>query len=279
MYRVVPLLITLMPGLLFASSATAQSFDDLPDSVEEANNPPALPPTAPELPRAKGYEFDGVAKKIRSERAYQMEFNFRGRWVTVPRSILDVWYYDSDDDDWAYIERRPRIKGYALGVEFVVKGDSANGFFFAEFMDSEMETGYWDDVEEPPDHLDGDFLAPSAGLGLIAFGADYAYEAHLIRPSDTQGRFGLSYLIGGGLGMGIMTGKLDRWGPDDDGNPSYKLFLDGADPVDNKDLPRVYPIVDVNTGLRVNLGNRMVFRFEGGLHTLLYYGMTAGVMF
>jgi hypothetical protein len=274
MYRVVPLLITLLPAL-----AVAQDFDDLPDSPDEIVVPPAAPPSAPELPRSRGYTFDGVSQKIRNERAYQMEFNFRGRWVTVPKSILDVWYYDIGDENWAYIDRRPRIKGYALGVEFVVKGDSANGIFYAEFMDSEMETGYWDDVEEPPDHLDGDFLAPSAGLGLIAFGADYAYEAHLISPRDTQGRFGLSYLIGGGLGMGIMTGRLDRWGPDEDGNPSYKRYLDGDDPDENKDLPRVYPIVDVNTGIRINLGNRLVWRIEGGLHTLLYYGMSAGVTF
>jgi hypothetical protein len=208
-----------------------------------------------------------------------MEFNFRSRWVTIPKSVLDIWYYDIQDDNWAYIEQRPRVKGYALGVEFVVKGESANGLFYAEFMDSEMPDGYWDDVEEPPDHLDGDFLDPSPGFGIITWGANYAYEGHLIRTRDTQGRFGLSILVGGGLGMGVMTGRMDRWGPDDEGNPSYKRYLDGIPADEDKRLPRVYPMVDVNTGLRFNFGDRIVFRAEGGLHTLIYMGATAGVMF
>ena len=84
-----------------------------------------------------------------------------------------------------------------------------------------------------------------------------------------------------------MTGSLDRWTADASpaayentaGNPAYKQYLDGVPPLDNKSLPRVYPMVDINTGLRFNLADRVVFRFEGGLHTIPYYGMSAGVAF
>ncbi len=264
MHRVATLAISLLAAPALAQEPTV------------AGEAPA--PTV-EVPKAKEYRFKGVAPRVRDHRAFAMEFGFRSRIVSVPRSVMDIWFYDIDNPDWAYVEPRPNIIGYALGVEWVLKSNSANGIFWAEFMDSEMDAGYWDDIEEPPDHLDGDFLAPSPGLGLVAFGSDYAYEAHLVRTRDTRGVFGLSFLMGGGLGLGIMTGRLDRWGPDDDGNPSYKRFLDGAPPDENKQLPRVYPIIDVNSGLRFNFGDRVVFRVEGGLHTLVYYGATAGVMF
>lgn len=276
MYRVVALAISLSIASLSAGSACAQSVDDLPDSPGEvATTAPKIEPTVPQ----RGYRFDGVAPKTRDRRAFAMEFGFRSRAVSIPKSVMDIWFFDIEDPNWAYIERRPRIVGYALGFEWILKSDSANGIFYAEFLDSSMRTGYWDDVEEPADHLDGEFIAPSPGFGIVTIGADYAYEAHMIRTRDTQGRFGLSFLVGGGLGVGLMTGRLDRWGPDDDGNPSYKRFLDGIPADDDKPLPRVYPMVDVNAGLRFNFGDRVVFRAEGGLHSLVYFGGSAGVMF
>lgn len=226
-----------------------------------------------------GYSLESIASTPAHDRQFDMEVSVRVRAVTVPRSVLDVWYFNKDSDDWAYIEDRPKISGHAVGLEYALKGASANGIFYAEFVDSAMTDGYWDDIEEPADHLDGDYLSPSKGLGLIAFGADYAYEAHLVKMADTEGRFGLSFLVGGGLGLGILAGRLDRWGPDDQGNPSYKRYLDGLPPDSDKQVPRVYPMVDVNAGLRFNLGDRAVVRLEGGLHTLLYYGTSVGVMF
>ena len=273
MYRVLAAasLLSILP-----SYAHAQDDElDLPDGPGTFDSE-----TMPENPLAnKRYRFDGVAPAQRDHRGFDMEFGFRGRWVTIPKSVLDIWYFDIQDDNWAYIDQRPRVKGYALGVEYIVKGESANGIFYAEFLDSEMKEGYWDDYEEPADHLDGDFLAPSPGFGIVAFGANYAYEAHIVRVRDTQNRFGLSFLVGGGLGMGIMTGVMDRWGPDAEGNPAYKRYLDGVPPDEDKRLPRVYPMVDVNAGLRLNFGDRLTFRFEGGLHSLAYFGMSTGVAF
>lgn len=225
------------------------------------------------------WSLESVAGTPTHDRSFDMEVGVRVRAVSVPRSVLDIWYFGKDDADWAYIEDRPRISGTAVGLEYVLRGASANGLFYAEFVDSGMTDGYWDDIEEPADHLDGEYLSPSRGLGLVAFGADYAYEAHLVKTADTEGRFGLSVLIGGGLGLGVLAGRLDRWGPDDQGNPAYKRFLDGLPPDSDKEVPRVFPMVDVNAGLRFNLGDRASIRLEGGLHTLLYYGTSVGVTF
>ncbi|MBT3222920.1 MAG: hypothetical protein HN348_27905, partial [Proteobacteria bacterium] len=152
--------------------------------------------------------------------------------------------------------------------------------FYLDYLDSNMDEGYWDDRdEEPADHLDGDYLKPTENLGIVAFGANYGYEVHIVRTDITNGYFGLSFLVGGGLGLGVMVGGIDRWGPDANGNPSYKLYLEGEPAEGDKGIPPVYPMVDINAGLRFNFGDRAVFRLEGGLHTLVYWGGTLGIMF
>ena len=141
-----------------------------------------------------------------------------------------------------------------------------------------MQEGYWDDVEEPADHHDGDYLVPTPNLGLVAFGADYAYEVHMVRTPDTNGNFGLSFLDGG-LGVAFMVGEVQRWGPDQLGTPAFVLYDRGEPYLERKRIPRVYPMVDINGALRFNFGDRAVLRIEGGLHTLIYYGATFGIMF
>ena len=212
------------------------------------------------------------------QRGYFMEIGFRGRYVTVPDSILDIWYFNENDPGWADDAPRPDIRGYGLGLEYVVKGDSANGIFYFEWLDSTMKEGYWDDVEEPPFHGDGDYIVPSPGLGILAFGANYAYELHFVRTAQTDGKFGLSFLVGGGLGMGFMLGTLERWGPMN-GVPGYVRHDLGEAPDGDKRSPKIYPMVDINAGLRFNFGDRVVWRVEGGLHDLLYVGSSLGLMF
>lgn len=251
MYRALLFLVTLAPSAALASAPTLDlSWDrhGLRQGVESST--------------------------VQHERGFDMEVGFRGRMVSVPKSILDIWYFDEDDNGL----KRPDIRGYALGLEFVVKGDTANGIFYFEYMDATLQEGYWDDREEPGDHLDGDYLVPTPNLGMAALGADYAYEVHFIRTADTNGNFGLSFLVGGGLGVGFLIGDLDRWGPEG-GVPGYTRHTEGEPPDGKKDIPKVFPMVDVNAGLRFNFGDRAVLRVEGGLHTLLYYGASLGIMF
>jgi hypothetical protein len=228
------------------------------------------------------YPFERVAPTPTHDRKFELEVGVRVRNVSVPGSVMDLWYFDDDNPDWAWIEGRPKIAGTAMGLEFNVVGNTgSNGIFWTEYIDSRMKAGYWDDLEDDQavDHLDGDFVAPSAGTGLVAFGGDYAYEAKLVTSEQTDGRFGLGFVVGGGLGLGILTGRLDQWTADDEGNPSYKRYLDGLPPDGGQQIPRVYPMVDVNGGLRFTFGDRVSWRLEGGLHTLLYYGSSLAVRF
>ncbi len=210
------------------------------------------------------------------------EFNFRFRRMTVPRGFMSIWYTDSGDTGWPLAnEDRPYINGYAYGLEFVAKNDRANAIVWVDWIDSSMPTGYWDDADDPPDFDDGDYLEPSPNLGLLAVGADYAYEIPLVRLDQTRRMFGLGMYVGGGLGVGVMMGRLERWIPDDDTDtPAYLLYQEGQPANANeKNLTRVYPIVDFNLGLRLNFARRFILRLEGGLHTMLYYGAAAGFQF
>lgn len=261
MYRILPATL-----LLIATPALAAEGDaKIPTAThlrEDATTPPEVE-AAPE-----------------EERPFHHEISFRGRMYSVPDSILDIWYFNETDEGWVLPdEGRPKARGYGLGIEYVVKGDAANGIFYFDYMASTMTEGYWDDVEEPPNHLDGSYLDPAANFGLVAFGADFGYEVHFVRTADTNGNFGLSLMPGAGLGVAVVTGEIAEWTPDEFGNPSYILYQNGEPEDGPLRIPGVLPMVDINLALRFNFADRAVLRVETGFHDVLFYGATMGIMF
>jgi hypothetical protein len=38
-------------------------------------------------------------------------------------------------------------------------------------------------------------------------------------------------------------------------------------------------MVDINLSLRLNFADRAVLRFDGGVHDLIYFGTSLGIMF
>ena len=208
-----------------------------------------------------------------------MEVGLRGRSLSVPASILDIWFFNDDAPGWSYTEARPKVTAVGYGIEFALKKADATGVFYFDYVDSNMKEGYWDDQDDPPDHLDGDYLVPSKNLGLAALGADYYYDVSLVKSENTNGVFGLNLMVGAGLGVGLLTGEIDQWQSDDFGNPAYERYFEGDLSDGPKKFPKVLPILDVNAGLRFSFGDRAAIRFEGGLHTMVFWGATASVMF
>ncbi len=223
-------------------------------------------------------------------RNFDMELGFRSRYLFVPDAILDIWFFDEGDQSYAAPEARPQVHAYTVGLEFVVKSKveegsntSNNGIFYVQWIDSLVQPGYFDDVESPPDPLDGDYLVPTPDLGMVALGANYGFELHMVKTSQTNGNFGMSMLVGAGLGAGFLIGDLDFCRPGD-GQPSYERCGDPASREENlepepKRLPPVFPILDVNLGLRFNFGDRFVLRLEGGVQDMIYGGGSIGLMF
>ncbi len=211
-----------------------------------------------------------------------MEVNFRGRYEFLPDSLLNIWYETHAGETI----QRPKVNAYSLGLEFDVRNKEANGIFYVDYMSSLIKPGYWDDIDSPPDYLDGEYIQPQ-NFGVVMIGADYAYELHATN--------WFSVMFGAGLGVAIKTGDLVKWEPGGNvGNtdpncgataPAYERALglsDGGDACANdgvKDIPTVLPVLDINLGVRFNIDDHASVRLEGGLHDLPYGGGSVGITF
>ncbi len=248
--------------LIWSTLASASDFsaaETLPhyllvQDVDEA--PPAGDPSAGQPERA---------------RDFLMEVNLRGRYMVVPDSILDIWYFNGSDDNGAHLER-PSIRAYATGLEFCVRNDTQMGAFYFDYWGNLIEGGYWDDVEDPEDYLDGDWMEPSENFGVVNFGINYYYDMRLAK--------WFSIVVGAGLGGAYVIGDLEQW-DSKGGEAAYKVHQDDPDapPDDVYRIPSVVPVVDINAGVKFHINDRASIRLEGGLHNLLYGGGALGIVF
>ncbi len=226
-----------------------------------------------------GFAFERVTPTPDHDRKATMEVNLRVRRLRVPDSVLDRFYRSEADADWPYFEPRPALAGTTVGLEYVTRGKHSNGIVYLEYVDPDVQPGYWDLVSQGSDPLDGDFLALSKGSSLVAVGVNYAYEGHLVKTSKTGGVFGWSLLVGLGGGIAVYAGRLDRWRPQENGSPSYQRYLEGDRADDVAALPLVLPLADLNLATRFTFGERFVLRVEGGIHSSVSYGASLGVAF
>jgi hypothetical protein len=269
-----------LAALSFTPLARAQ---DPEPTLDEPTADPSSDPVA--APTATG-----------KKRKFLMEVGFRGRYMDLPDSILDLAYFRNDDDD--LIPDRPHVSAYSLGIEFVVKDKQANGIFYVEYLNPLIQPGYWDDKEEPAAHDDGSWIEPDK-FGLVMIGANYAYEI--------KANSWFSFLFGAGIGGAIRIGNLDEWQPgecdpdtqdcsgvDTSGNNNADVGCDPAGtanaaayarkddcPVDSViDMPPALPYLDINIGPRFNIADHASIRLEGGVHAFLPYGgATLGIVF
>ncbi|MDP6933601.1 MAG: hypothetical protein QGG40_11830, partial [Myxococcota bacterium] len=189
------------------------------------------------------------------------------------------FFFDSDDEGANPFDR-PSIRAFGVGIEYVLKPTPANWILYVEYLGSLMSEGYFDDVEEPAAHDDGDWVRPD-NLGMVALGANYGYETMLSR--------WLSLVGGGGLGVGVVTGQLTQWNPGTDPDildqecgletaAAYERVNhcsnDGA-----KDIPRVLPTGDMSASFRIHFAEQASLRIEGGFHNMLYTGVAVGAVF
>jgi len=219
-------------------------------------------------------------------RAAQMEVNFRYRYMTVPDSVLDIWYFD-EDEDGANPFKRPQGRAQTFGFEYVVKPRPVNWIFYFEYMSSLMEEGYWDDREDGDiDHEDGEWIKPE-GFGAFILGVNGGREVDVTNPDKDVW---LSIMLGGGLGIAFMQGELLEWNPGGDeandpancpdmvSEPAY-VRQESCDPDGSKVVPGVLPVVDMSASLKINFADRAHIRLEGGLHDMLFVGTSVGAVF
>lgn len=263
--------------LLMGSSALASSEAALDLSTPRLQEPTITPVTAPAPTASQG---------TRGRRNYLMQINARARYLTVPSSILDPWFFDSDDEG-ANPYDRPKVRGWAFGGEYVFDVEPGNYVLYVEYVKPTMQEGYWDDVEEPKDHNDGDWLRPD-GLGAAVLGATYMHELDAIPTGPDASDVGLSFLFGAGLGIMVVTGGIEVWHPGSNpdnldptclpSSPAYER-VDQCGSDGYKRIPKVLPLLDLSASARVNFADHFHIRVDGGLHDVLFLGSALGVVF
>ncbi|HHO53084.1 MAG TPA: hypothetical protein ENK18_19975 [Deltaproteobacteria bacterium] len=219
--------------------------------------------------------------------AFDHTVGLRYRHGWVPRGLIDNWFFDIDDAG-ALPYQRPGIRVPMFGLEYTLalREDGGTAFvFWVERVGLKIDDGYWDDREEPPDHLDGTWVATDGGLGAWTIGANHLSELPL---SPTTAPVWASVVLGFGVGAAVRTGDLIFWHSGDHPeliDPSCQISMpapqrysecpsDGTLPV-----PSALPILDLTLGTRVHLSEHATIRLEGGIHNVLYLGLSAGGSF
>lgn len=275
------LLAPLAAGLALASVPTARAQDaaSFTPPSSTLQEPTTAPASAPPAAKPGGYG-------TRGKRDYLMQINARARYLSVPNSILDPWFFDSDDPG-ANPYDRPKVNGWAFGGEYVFDVEPGNYVLYFEYLKSNLKEGYWDDVEEPADHDDGDWLRPD-GFGAFVLGASYLHEIDAIPTGPDASNVGLSFLFGAGLGLTVVTGGLEVWHPGSNPDNLDPTCLPTAPAYDRqascgsdgyKRIPKVLPMVDLTASARLNFSDHFHIRVDGGIHDLLTLGTSMGVVF
>jgi len=229
-------------------------------------------------------EDGGAADTPPTEAASAKGVNLRYRYLFLPSGVLDSWYYRPDESTLDF--PRPGISAHVIGGEFALEPAPASFLIWAEYWKVNWQEGYWDDREDTkPDHGDGDWLAPTK-LGMVAVGANFGREFAV---TNADNDVWLGFLLSGGFGLGILTGRVDQWkpgfstdleAPPDCGAamPAYNR-KDVCDPDSALKLPPVAPVIDLTLGWRLNISETANVRIEAGLHDMIFVGGGAGAVF
>ena len=218
-----------------------------------------------------------------------IDVGLRFKSMSLPLGLLSAWVFDEADHPL------PAIGATSFGAEFTIEQPTTHWTFYLERFNFHIADGYWDDVEAPPDHTDGDWLEPSSGFGLVAFGANTGQEWALTKKTK---EVWLGIGVDGGLGLGIKTGHITQWysGSDLISDPvadstcgADEVAYDRATATAEHDQPcgddgevkliPVLPLLDFNLSLSVHIADHAYVRLEGGLHDMPYYGGAIGAHF
>ena len=207
---------------------------------------------------------------------------FQYRWVRVPDAILDIWLHDGSEDP--SLPDRPSLGGNTYGLSYTFQRDRTGLTAYAGWLRSNLEEGYFDDRDDGdvPDYTDGDYVRP-VNFGYVDVGANIIHHAPLI---DNPGSLRWEFLVGAGLGVAIVTGRLEQWDSQIDEETgdviaAYEWVAQDPEPEPDGtfNIPPALPILDVTLGTRFLIKDHWSIRLEGGLHNFLYTGASLGYVF
>ena len=210
----------------------------------------------------------------------------RARRGGVPAGIMDLMFFRGDEPD-ALPYDRPSIAANIFGLEYTIApAMTGPGLtLWGERASLPLGAGYFDDAEDPPDHTDGTWLAPSKGFGAWAFGASYRNEIGL---TPQEKPVWMSVVFSAGLGLGFRSGTITVWNPGIHPNNTDPTCLPESPAPDRVEvcpddgelkLPGLLPILDITFGPKLHITEHAMVRLDLGIHNMLYIGGAAGGMF
>ena len=204
------------------------------------------------------------------------EINATFRTGSIPDEWLDSFFSNGDP-------ARPTIATQGFGLEWSSSKNRTSWMLYYEYIQNQTPAGYWDDLEDPLDRTDGVWVKPvDLNLHTLGFQSNFAIDIPIqVEKLDTD------ILFGGGLGIGILTGSIERWhnGVTEEaqgnnnclpiGDAITREALCGDNP-DASALPiPVLPVVDLSISARIRY-DRFTSRFMFGIHNNPYIGFALG---
>ena len=208
--------------------------------------------------------------------ASTQEISATYRTGSIPDSWLDSFFSNGDDFT------RPTIATQGFGLEWSSSKDNTSWMLYYEFIQNQTPAGYWDDLEDPLDRMDGVWIKPvDLNLHTLGFQSNYAIGI----PIEVE-KLDVDVLFGGGLGIGLLTGSIERWhnsvteeaeaGTCIMPGPAFLRVEACPDDPDGSALPiPVLPVVDLSMSLRIRY-DRFTSRFMFGIHNNPYFGVAVG---
>ena len=215
-----------------------------------------------------------------SSRTMLIEPALRLRFLSIPQSLMDVWYFDSDDDGALPFDR-PKVKATAFGLETTLDQNPTTWTLYVEYVKAGIDEGYWDDVESPAMHEDGDWIEPNK-LGMTVLGGNFGRVINITPPEEDVA---VGMRASFGLGVGFTKGTIIQWHPGQNTDNTDPTCLPSSPATLRKDecaddgekrIPGVLPMLDLTVGPQVLVKQRVTARIDLGVHDMLYWGFAVG---
>ncbi len=254
--------LVILGGLaLVATGAGTAAAEDSPDTTVDATTGEEVAPV------------DDPANKV------EFGLGVRFRNVRGPSAMVELFVENSAGGS----------SNLGLGVELTRRKGNSELQLGIEFERITPKAGVWiasgDNV--PQDEADY-ILDPENTDGNVKLGwitAEFTYFHHVPLTKQIALRFG------GGLGIGIVTGELQRidvvcasTATNDNPEPGCvpERFQGGAVSEGNPvayDLPPVFPVINAIAGVQFRPIENVTVNLEGGLRTFLFFGLSSSYFF
>lgn len=190
----------------------------------------------------------------------------RLRYISVPNWLLGL-----------FLDHATQLSSYSIGGEIVRRKGDLDIAVSIDWTDANADAGlFLEKGDNPANPATAPDYTTFEDFGMISADVSFIWHANL------HERFQLRY--GGGIGVGIMTGKINQEATVcpagttasqlDDPNHCTRTGM-----VEEADVPPALPVVNVLLGGRVKIMDQLTLNIEGGFRNAFFFGAGLGYFF